>query len=450
MGARDRGLGRRVAALLLGAASGIGVAGPADTAVAQERPPPGLPRPLSSRVKELVAKWFAALPDERAAIVAQLGAADWISTKEAKSWAAPLIERARAGPRLEASGTHAFEFSATIDGAERRLSGEYLIDSDPDPRQCVICLHGGGEGSGAAEDAREAFHDDLAALERTVVIYPEVLRKTECGWTEPETEQFVFALIAAARRTWPLDGDRLFLTGFSMGGFGTWMLGARQPDLFAAGATYAGGITPLIDGRDRTTVLSITPRVLPNLFHLPLFIYQSGDDPNVPPGANDFAVRQLGELRAAAVAAGWPAAYTHHYDRVEGRGHGNPANGLEQGLDWALARTRDPRPRRIVWEPVRPWQRWMYWTRCDGAPTTGRLEAEVTAKNEITLTGPWPEGATSLFLDERLCDLGKPITVWLGGRVRFEGKVGLRLSTLMQCAAERIDPACLFPARIDL
>ncbi|MEM9481591.1 MAG: prolyl oligopeptidase family serine peptidase, partial [Verrucomicrobiota bacterium] len=42
----------------------------------------------------------------------------------------------------------------------------------------------------------------------------------------------------------PVDRNRIYLCGFSMGGYGTWGLLAREPELFAAGIPVAGGGSP--------------------------------------------------------------------------------------------------------------------------------------------------------------------------------------------------------------
>ena len=39
----------------------------------------------------------------------------------------------------------------------------------------------------------------------------------------------------------PVDRNRIYLTGLSMGGFGTWDLATRKPELFAAVAPICGG-----------------------------------------------------------------------------------------------------------------------------------------------------------------------------------------------------------------
>ncbi len=51
-------------------------------------------------------------------------------------------------------------------------------------------------------------------------------------------------LIESILHEFPIDSDRVYLTGISMGGFGTWEFAGRRPDLFAAAAPMAGYSDP--------------------------------------------------------------------------------------------------------------------------------------------------------------------------------------------------------------
>lgn len=53
-------------------------------------------------------------------------------------------------------------------------------------------------------------------------------------------EDDAFEVWADVARHYPVDGDRAVVTGYSMGGFGTYRLLARWPDLFARGASVVG------------------------------------------------------------------------------------------------------------------------------------------------------------------------------------------------------------------
>jgi poly(3-hydroxybutyrate) depolymerase len=56
-----------------------------------------------------------------------------------------------------------------------------------------------------------------------------------------KAEQDVLDVLAEMRRVYKVDGQRIYLTGHSMGGYGTWSLSQAHPDLFAALAPISGG-----------------------------------------------------------------------------------------------------------------------------------------------------------------------------------------------------------------
>jgi predicted peptidase len=56
-----------------------------------------------------------------------------------------------------------------------------------------------------------------------------------------KAEQDVLDVLAEMRRVYKVDAQRIYLTGHSMGGYGTWSLAQAHPALFAALAPISGG-----------------------------------------------------------------------------------------------------------------------------------------------------------------------------------------------------------------
>lgn len=59
-------------------------------------------------------------------------------------------------------------------------------------------------------------------------------------WTEPQAEADVLALLDHVTKTWAVDPQHTLITGYSMGGMGTWALAAKHQDLFGAALIVAG------------------------------------------------------------------------------------------------------------------------------------------------------------------------------------------------------------------
>jgi predicted peptidase len=62
------------------------------------------------------------------------------------------------------------------------------------------------------------------------------LNRWDCATCDEPSKygQLAIELIAELQNTYPIDGDRIYLTGQSLGGWGVWDLVAKRPDLFAA------------------------------------------------------------------------------------------------------------------------------------------------------------------------------------------------------------------------
>jgi hypothetical protein len=335
--------------------------------------------------------------------------------------------------------------------------GRHMVSGKGD-KGLVLGLHGGGAGAGDCGQAQGAFAGAVndAGMRG---LYPEVLKKTEYGWTDPpETEKWVMELLKCARLTWGIDANRVYVTGHSMGGYGTWTYGSIYADVFAGAAAFAGAPTMYWKkgGKDRDAD-AVTEGYLPNFRNLPFFVYQSLDDPNVPSAANVFAMGEMKKLHDAD-----PAGWTFVYEQVDGRKHAFPEKGPGPGVAWATSHVRDPRPEKIVWQPTRAWKTTFYWLRWSepwiGAgvvATVDRAKNAVDVVVKAPLTGTpmkteaerAPHVATlSVYLDEKLLDLSKEVTVAVDGKVRCRVKPTLSLATLVRSAQEREDPDYAYAA----
>lgn len=330
-----------------------------------------------------------------------------------------LDAAARVGPRLERkSGTH-YWF-----GKKEKKQGKYILRSKRG-KPLFLGLHGGGVGSGDAESMAAGMGGG-----GWMWIFPEVLEKTERGWTDSGTEAWVVELIAAAKRGGKLDPNRVYISGHSMGGYGAWTIGAHHADLFAGIAPYAGAPIPIGRGGDINDIVAIVEGILPNVANVRLHVYQSGDDPQVPPGPNDFAMKELKEQWKKD----FPELFDFRYDRVEGRAHAAPKEGYVPSQKWLAEHERNARPPHLLWQPVLGWKRQWYWLYWDRPEINALLEVQADReKNRIdirTHAGSGEYGGLRLLLGEPLVDPTRPVTVLVDGKQVLEARPELRLSTL--------------------
>jgi hypothetical protein len=78
-----------------------------------------------------------------------------------------------------------------------------------------------------------------------------------------------------------------------------------------------------------------------------------------------------------------------------------------------------------------------------------KLDAAISGQNRIEVKTERVQ-RYSLFLNDQLIDLSKPLTVLTNGRVSFEGRVVLSLETLLRQARQRQDPRQLFPIHLTI
>lgn len=326
--------------------------------------------------------------------------------------------------------------------AEQRR-GRYLVGGETEePQGLLIALHGGGVGSGDAGSAHGSYAPAAKQL-GWLCISPEVIEKTELGWTDAGTEEFVLELVDAALRSHPkLDPGRVYLAGHSMGGYGSWTLGAHHADRWAALAPSAGAPTPILE-RGTERVIDLVEGVIPNLRNTRMVVFQSTDDPRVPPGPNQFAVQRLREA-----AERWGGFAGCEYWEVGDRGHGFPAGGIIKLLERVQEARREAVPTRIVWQPDVTWKRQLHWLRWERPRRHAILVADLDREaNTIRITCEGGAEGLSVLLDERVVDLGREVVVELNGEEVARGAVERRPEVLLLSGAHP-DPALQFSARL--
>jgi pimeloyl-ACP methyl ester carboxylesterase len=204
----------------------------------------------------------------------------------------------------------------------------------------------------------------------------------------------VLEAIAEVKKSFNIDSDRVYLTGSSMGGTGSFNLAVHYADQFA-------GIFPIVGNADnlawtarwgwnrnfpgRNTELRhwlqeghSARAFAKNLFNLPSYILAGAGDVVVPP---EHSRNMTAELRGL----GYPVEYRE----FPGVGHGGfPGDAVNSGLSWTCSWVRNPFPRKISWRAALLKHGRAYWLRMEqfAEPLRfGEIEAEITAENRISI-----------------------------------------------------------------
>jgi len=150
----------------------------------------------------------------------------------------------------------------------------------------MLFLHGAGESG--TNLAKVKTHGPPKVVE-SKPDFPFILVSPQSpgrGWNSDTLN----ALLNDIIRKYRVDKHRIYLTGLSMGGFGTWSLAAEHPERFAAIVPICGGGNPA-DAK--------------KLVGLPIWVFHGAKDPTVP-------VERSREMVEAIKAAGGNVKFTEY------------------------------------------------------------------------------------------------------------------------------------------
>lgn len=196
------------------------------------------------------------------------------------------------------------------------------------PLPLVVYLHGAGE-RGSDNEAQRKWLPDVLARPEWMQRHPCFVLAVQCPkdqqwvavpWGEPHGAPFpdqpspamqaVLTAMDEVLASHPIDRGRVYLTGLSMGGYGSWDLAAREPQRFAAMLAVCGGGDA---------------RWAHRFVGLPVCVYHGQDDRTVPVGRSQAMVAALRQLGLAV-----------DYRELPGVGHDawRQAYGERGALDW--------------------------------------------------------------------------------------------------------------------
>jgi len=142
-------------------------------------------------------------------------------------------------------------------------------DTKPGKWPLMLFLHGRGESNGPlglvkkwGPPRRIEHGEDLPYI----VVSPQCPRSPE-SWPNARQQRLLLALLDHITQTCKVDTDRIYLTGLSMGGYGSWRLAADHPGRFAAVVPICGAGNP----EDAS-----------KLKWLPIWVWHGTADPAVP------------------------------------------------------------------------------------------------------------------------------------------------------------------------
>ena len=190
----------------------------------------------------------------------------------------------------------------------------YVIAVPPDyspskPVPLILALHfgvGGGDATGAGGDVMQALVAPALAELGAIIVAPDSVRG---NWSSPENEKAVNALLDMVIDQYAIDKKKIAVTGYSMGGTGSWHLAEKFPERFSA-------VIPVAS----------RPSASGSAWRLPVLAIHSHEDQVAPFGPVEARIE---ELQKAGVNAKMIAlAGITHYQVPRFRG------ALHQAIPW--------------------------------------------------------------------------------------------------------------------
>lgn len=311
------------------------------------------------------------------------------------------------------------------------------------PHALVICLHGMGF---TGEAYLERWAPRLG--EGYILACPTLPR---ADWWSRTAEELVLATIDEVQRRYAIDPDRIFLTGMSNGGIGTYVVGAHHADRFAALAPMAGGLEDVLFP------------FLQNLRHTPVYLLHGAKDHVMP-------IQLSRDIDAELTRLGYPHVLREHpREHPQAGGHFFPRDEVPALVTWMQHQTRTAVPTRITLVRDASHLGAFAWVRIDAtdliAYFSDRLidtkddlvKNRIYAELDAAIAGPNRiEVRTSrvrrysLYLNDTLVDFAKPVTVVTNGKISHEGFVTPSVERLLREARARRDRRQLYPAMVTI
>lgn len=257
-----------------------------------------------------------------------------------------------------------------------------------------------------------------------------------------------------------LDANRIYFFGISEGGYGSQRLASFYADYLAGAGPMAGG-EPLKNAP------------MENLANIAFSLRTGEKDYGF---ARNYMTYNAG-MTMDSLRKVHPAHYNFFIELLPGMGHGIDYSPT---TPWLRKFRRNPHPTYFYWEDYD-----MYGRHRTGFynlkvnETSRENDSQRTcyevniSENVITLSvnnvdyttteeiygipmmfskkySPATKGNVTLFLNEELFDLSRPVKVIVNGKEAFNGIVKPNLKAMLESCAEYFDPERLFPASVDV
>ena len=237
-----------------------------------------------------------------------------------------LLILATALPSLARTQTGFLDRTVTISATTYRY--QVYVPADFSKKKSwpvILFLHGAGErgSDGLLQTDVGIAH----AIRLHSSRFPFVVVIPQCGegkiWGEPEMQAQAMGALEASIKEFHGDRNRIYLTGLSMGGFGTWELAARNPGRFAALVLICSGIRPQKNWPQLRVTLVDDPKITDpyaevarRIGNTPVWMFHGDADPAVPVDESRHMAEALKAVNAKYKYTEYPGVGHNSWDQA--------------------------------------------------------------------------------------------------------------------------------------
>lgn len=311
-------------------------------------------------------------------------------------------------------GPQVLNFTSQVDASEQPYAIYLPNDLDATRRYpLVLSLH--GDGSSHQMNLRRVFgrgtlpllRRDFPALPGFDFIVVSPLARGSLGY-QGIAEQDIYDLLEEIKRRFPVDEDRVYLTGIAMGGGGALWLGLTRPDLWAAVAPVCA--IPPDDAAE----------LAGNALNLPVRLFHGDRDPAVPVASSRGLHKRFLELQVKAEYIEYPGVRHNAWE---------PAYKGAAIFDWFAAHRRQRFPERVRFTARAYKYSSAYWVRLDAfdPSSPASIDARFTGRNTLAVTTSNLTGFTLHLADHPRVAAGAPLALAIDG-TRLKARAAKALS----------------------
>ncbi|MFL5739956.1 MAG: prolyl oligopeptidase family serine peptidase [Flavisolibacter sp.] len=177
----------------------------------------------------------------------------------------------------------------------------------------VLFLHGSGESGSDLQKVK--MHGPPQLVEQGKK-FPFMLISPQSDYPGGWDIEMLYKLLQHIKKNYRVDEKRIYLTGLSMGGFGTWALAMKHPEEFAA-------LIPVCGGGDTTTAWKLR--------NIPIWCFHGAKDNVVPPSSSINLVNAAKRLNPDVRFTLYPEATHNSWDLTYSN---------DSVYQWMLSQTR--------------------------------------------------------------------------------------------------------------